>query len=342
MGENVGLNATGGSTPARNVSQPQMNLLEQLLGVAGKGVSGIPSQFTSGWPEWTEMPPGLNNLQSMSLAGLENIAAGGESGMGGTTGAANQALRGILTSGPTEFDDFFKTNVQDPLLEAFTETMAPARKRAGVGHGALFSRGVEDNISRDFEDMMDAMVKERASSALNFRYMDIANKLAAAGLAPDVELGSLGRLFGMGEEARQVEREGFTTRLGEFLRQIEEARSRIGTAGTLATATTKGATRGYGSWLEGFAGVANAAANMTGSIMGTCWVAAAHYGWFTPEWFAAARFVNYIWPERSLLGRLWLRIYMKYGERLATLVGKSRIVRAITKPMFDWFVREGR
>lgn len=79
-----------------------------------------------------------------------------------------------------------------------------------------------------------------------------------------------------------------------------------------------------------------------GAAAAGCWVAAVHYGWHTPEWQAAYRWVHEEWPKRSALGRAFRALYLRYGERAARLVERFAILRRATRPLFDRFVQNGK
>lgn len=65
-----------------------------------------------------------------------------------------------------------------------------------------------------------------------------------------------------------------------------------------------------------------------------CWVAAALYGWYTPEWYAARRTIM---GMRGPHGRLVRWAYLRYGERLA----RHRWACEVLRPLFDLAVRRG-
>lgn len=88
-----------------------------------------------------------------------------------------------------------------------------------------------------------------------------------------------------------------------------------------------GAAQGFG---EGF-----------GTALGgtVCWVAEAIYGPGSPEFWAAWRFINERWTGRA--ADYVRAVYRRYGQRLAYYVRRSRVLRAVLKPLFDVAVRRG-
>lgn len=89
-------------------------------------------------------------------------------------------------------------------------------------------------------------------------------------------------------------------------------------------------------------GTGGANAILTGASAGIaagCWVAAELYGWFTPEWYSARRFIFERW-EGALADGV-RAFYLKHGPALAEMVRQSPALRAMVKPWFDEAVRLG-
>jgi hypothetical protein len=165
-------------TPAQQ--QAEGTLSEMLQRMSG-GTAGVAAQ---------------SPLQALSLSGLENfiqqqMQPGGAFGGGPTatttttrspeaTAAINQILAG---GGDTGFEQFFKASVADPLTESFVEETLPQISRSFATSG-LFSGDRERTEAQATESLVEALAGERAKLAPQFRQQEIANQLAAAGLAP--------------------------------------------------------------------------------------------------------------------------------------------------------------
>jgi len=95
---------------------------------------------------------------------------------------------------------------------------------------------------------------------------------------------------------------------------------------------------------EGLAADAATAVGGSGkAAAGGCWVAAAVYGgWDDPRVSEARNFIFNVWAKTSVLGSIVARIYTMVGERAASLVKRSTILRSIFKPLFDIAVRKNR
>ena len=94
-----------------------------------------------------------------------------------------------------------------------------------------------------------------------------------------------------------------------------------------------GAYANWGSGTESFASAGTSFAAM-------CWVAAEYYGWFTPEWFAARRWIAERWEGR--VADIFRATYLRHGRRVAAWVRKYRPVRWALRPVFAWAVRKGQ
>ena len=149
-------------------------LIEQISGGQGGETFGI------------ETSP----LELQSLAGLEALGASlpgdqTESSRAATrTGVAGlEALEELFGRDPTDFDEFFETNIRDPLVEDFNEDI--------LGLGTRFSGSFFGGERREAErgareDLLDALVAGRASTALSFRQQDTEAALNALGLLPGI------------------------------------------------------------------------------------------------------------------------------------------------------------
>ncbi|MGB1290522.1 MAG: hypothetical protein ACPG5Z_00220 [Pseudoalteromonas sp.] len=74
---------------------------------------------------------------------------------------------------------------------------------------------------------------------------------------------------------------------------------------------------------------------MQGAAM-ACWVARAIFGEENPKWLMARNYVLNIGPK-------WFRdFYLKHGENFAKKVEKSKTLKIILKPLFEYFAFRGR
>lgn len=97
--------------------------------------------------------------------------------------------------------------------------------------------------------------------------------------------------------------------------------------------------QGFNQVSQGIESQANAASSIA-SMAAMCWVAAEYYGWYTPEWFAARRWIVEGW--RGPLGDIFRRLYRRHGRRVAGWVRHNRLVRAALRPIFAWTLKRGR
>ena len=70
-----------------------------------------------------------------------------------------------------------------------------------------------------------------------------------------------------------------------------------------------------------------------------CWIAEALYGRDAPETHLLRYWLNQVWEPRSRIGRLVMRLYGWQGLRVADWVHRSRVVRWLIQPVFDWGLR---
>lgn len=165
-------------TPTTTLTSEQEELLKLLIAQITGGQEGGSFGIETG------------SLELQSLAGLEALGSSlpgdqTESSLAATrtSVAGLSALEEIFGRDPTDFEDFFETNIQDPLVEGFEEDIL------GIGtrfSGSFFGGERREAESRSREDLLDALVAGRASTALSFRQQDTQNALSALGLIPSV------------------------------------------------------------------------------------------------------------------------------------------------------------
>lgn len=83
------------------------------------------------------------------------------------------------------------------------------------------------------------------------------------------------------------------------------------------------------------------AADAASAFSKGCWVAAEVFnGWGDPRVDAARNFIFNIWAKESFVGNLVAKLYLAIGERVAHLVKRSKILRAVFTPLFEIAVRK--
>lgn len=124
-------------------------------------------------------------LQETSLEGLEEVARN-VLASDGNIQKGRRELGGILDREDTDFDDFFKRNISDPLRQEFEDVLDGSRKKF-AGGGNVFS-GEHAAAARDItDDFATNLARQRSATAVDFRRQDTADKLNALQLLPGVE-----------------------------------------------------------------------------------------------------------------------------------------------------------
>lgn len=301
----------------------EMLMKELILGGNVRGLDLGPQDFSQG------MGQSQQNLQALSLAGLENIAMGNVPGTG-TLAQGDQALSGIIGRGPTDLSSFIESNIVNPTTRDFNERILPGIRSTGTGQGVRFSQGGSARERLAGADATERIARARSSAVLQGRQMDdqtlIQSILAASGIRGDFTKNLLGAQAGglqpqiLGEESRQ---------------------NAIRSALMLALQGTQG----LGSqsspdaidWVSSILGGASSGVGAgIGAVAALCHGAAAHFGWFTPKWWAARHWILYGWPLVSKHGIGFRELYIKFSPIVGYLIEHNEGVRAGTLPFFNW------
>jgi len=156
----------------------------------------------------TELPvdPGQTALSTASLTAMEqfaqNMYGGGAGADRGMKGQGEDALKHVLAQGPTNVEDFYKTNIEHPMLESFKQDIMPAISREYTPSGFWSSERTRTE-ERSREDLLDALVQAKAGLEYKSREDNLNRLLQASGMARDFstrDLTELATLFGAGEQ----------------------------------------------------------------------------------------------------------------------------------------------
>lgn len=128
----------------------------------------------------------LDEAEQTSLAGLEERAM--MRATGGLEAESNAALQELIKGrgSPGDFEDFFATNVRDPMLEDFRENISPAISRSFGGSSFFGSERAQADRAAS-EDLIQSLTQSRSKLAMDERTQSADRMLRAIGLAPEVD-----------------------------------------------------------------------------------------------------------------------------------------------------------
>lgn len=101
-------------------------------------------------------------------------------------------LREVFAGGPTDFEDFFQTNIQDPMIQNFQEDVLPQISRR-QGLSGFTTSGRVDQDRRATEALMESLTRSRSDLAFRTRESDQNRRLQAAQGLQEAEQGDLTR-----------------------------------------------------------------------------------------------------------------------------------------------------
>lgn len=236
----------GGSDTEVDVSS-----LDTLTGEQSKALKDLLAELEGSRGSPQEILGG--QLETSSLAGLEGLAEA-LTMEGGLFGETQSALIEALQGGAQDFEEFFETNVKDPLLETFREDIQPDLSRRFAASGFRSSDRLKQE-SLATEDLLQSLTRGRSELAFRTEESARDRALRAAGLAGPAgrsQAGTLIDILGAGGGRRR-----------ERIQQILEALG-VGATENLAAVTpgspgfiqgiAPGIGEGIGTFLGGKAG----------------------------------------------------------------------------------------
>lgn len=199
-------------TETRSTLSPEQQEIEKLLSQILPGLQANPDQFTG------DVSPGATNLENLSLAALEEQALQLGTEGNALNEEASRAISELLTRSPTDFEDFFQTNVRQPALEDFEEDQL-----SGIGRRFADQFFGSDRVKKDIEaeeNLIDSLIRSRSDLAFRSAESDADRKLQAAIAAPGIagaDLEQLISLFQVGATERGLNAEDARADLEKFL-----------------------------------------------------------------------------------------------------------------------------
>jgi len=193
---------------------------EALLRVPGAAPGGAGAGAGAGIPGLSTTPGGPNVNPAPRTAGVGAATP--------TQQTAIQTLEELLTAGPTDFQDFFKTNVEDPAIKTFEDRILPSIGAKQAKNFFSSERLTQEDRARD--DLGTQINAERGRFAFATNEAAQDRKLQALGFVDEITGAPINQaiqLLQAGQVPRQIEQAGLEAEYGEFLRIQEEKARRV-------------------------------------------------------------------------------------------------------------------
>lgn len=330
----AGVSASGSKSTSKSWTQV-MNLLrggqrqslEDVLGYYDALVGDV-----LGWkqPEFPGMGPQAANLLSK---------------FGGYGQDRIDYLQKIVDKAPPEvwraaedqeFQDFLRANIDQPLAQGLETSRDILGLQGSGGGGYQVGTGQSSGMDRGArelgKDYLDTLARQRTGVTLQERdrqqniFDRFQQRQDAAGQGI---LDTLGGMFGMAQQARIPLMEEYAA--GEQFRQ-NQLQAVLGALAGLTGASTA-ITTGLGQFSKSKSEGGGASASY-------CHGAAEYFGWYTPMWFAARRWIAEGWDTPT--GRRFRDFYFVHSQDVAADIRGSLEARHQWWPLFKWAAEQGK
>lgn len=175
----------GVSQAAPSTLDPQQ--LEALNSLIAQ-LTGTPLPSTGAYPGQLTTP--LSNVQSTSLAGLEEQAMQQATGGSPLLKQAQQTLSGLMTSDTgQDFDKFFTSAIEQPMMRDFNQTIAPAILRQFASPNAVSSSDRTSTQNFGIQSLLESLTQQRGALGYADKQAAMNRQLASAQAAPGVAAG---------------------------------------------------------------------------------------------------------------------------------------------------------
>lgn len=234
--------------------------------------------------------------------------------MGGGGGKA-----GASSSGPTEeqkaTQKYFLENVSKPVGDTLVPQVTEALKTGGVNAQIpLVQQATEQSRSAT------------SQSLANARNIGSRTNLSGTPYAAMIE--SL-----IGQQGALATETIPTELAGQFAQLAPNLLTQGGNISVSGPGVSKSRTPKDNSWMgEAIGGAAQGA----GAAYAACWIAASLYGWYTPRFWLAREWIFELSGDGSF-ALLRRRLYLRYGERIASLLNAHPSLKLLARPFFAYF-----
>jgi len=146
----------GGQAPgpaAQRLESLSLTGLEKIFGGEG-GIFGKEQELLSGL---------LSPDRAGAISNFQELQTAFRSPLANAQGIGNATLERLLSGQATDFEDFFQTNVAQPLQEQFSEDIIPGLDRRFAGRFSGSERISAEEAAR--EDLIDSLTQSRSSLA---------------------------------------------------------------------------------------------------------------------------------------------------------------------------------
>ncbi len=232
----------------------------------------------------------------------------------------NQSELDTVFESALRFGEADINRFRDEGLRSIRDTLAPSRGLRTTD-SPILNAGAEVVREGQFQQgqLVQALRGDRARAGV-----DLSSQLRQQSFN-----NRLGLAFGSAQAGLSLGSAGNLNSIAQALSVIQEPR--------LLQATSKSSP----STLEKISTLAGGLGSLAGGLgaLGFCHVAAEYLGWYTPEWYAARRWIMFEWP--GVFGAAFRAVYRRHSQRIAGWVRRSRVVKAILRPVFTWAARKG-
>jgi len=324
----------GGTKPsAKTTAQPILTPEQQALLDSLTKMFQTKGGDLAGFDTYTGIAGApANNLQGMSLAALEQMSmnmSSPDSNKALAEGQLGSFLRGEKT-GESSFNEFFKSNIQDPAVEAFNEDVLPSISR-NYGGASFFGSDRQKADQRATKDLTTGLTRERAAGQYAERDKNIETLLAAIGLAPQVESGFAGISSSMLDSSLKARESEQNTLDAMFKRYLSEQALRGDAFQQMLSVLQTPAFENIVLNNPGQKGVLGDA--LVAYIGNKCAIAICVFGITNPEWLKF-----FVWKETN--APHWFKNWYNYNAVVvANYIQDEVFIKAAIRIWMRWIIR---
>lgn len=240
----------------------------------------------------------------------------------------------------------FKENVEDPSLQFFGKTIEQLAQRYGeFGSGGGLYRASSEagaDLSANLALQRGGLLTEGLRTGIGLEESSRDRALQAFAAIGEGERRDVETQLQAGGEQRGIQSQVLGEDLARSFFEAPYSNPWLTQfLGPVLSTQPRAVTGGGGGGGAAIGSAISSIGSIIGIIAALCYCAEVYFGFDTPKWHTARWWITHDWPKRSVVGRAFKWMYERYGLKASRVLRRSRMLRELMRPFFEWCAYRG-